>query len=344
MKILGLNRCIYTAYRNESKINFIKRFEKEKLRLETALKNYDISVEHHIPIAARKNLGIISKATASRYRRKLIDLSNYISLPKRGAKSWPGPRWDKKLVEVVLSLRREHPTYGKKKITILLARDHQTKASESTVGRILKYLMDRRLIHRHPTLVKVKRPRQFNGYAKPWKFKPYEEMEMGERVQLDHMVVNSHGKTFRHFQFWERRSRVILPYVFSVATAHSAREALLQFVKEAPFPIKSIQVDGGSEFMGEFEAECQKLRILLIVLPPKRPTYNGGVERGNRTFREEFYNYHNFYSYSLGEIREELAKATYEYNYYRPHQSLDGLTPMDYIAKYKQSRVSDIVN
>ena len=71
--------------------------------------------------------------------------------------------------------------------------------------------------------------------------------------------------------------------------------------------------------MGEFEAECQKLGIPLIVLPPKRPTYNGGVERGNRIFREEFYNYHNFFSYSIGEIRKELAKATYEYNYYRPH-------------------------
>jgi hypothetical protein len=27
----------------------------------------------------------------------------------------------------------------------------------------------------------------------------------------------------------------------------------------------------------------------MIVLPPRRPDYNGGVERGNRTFREEFY-------------------------------------------------------
>ena len=151
------------------------------------------------------------------------------------------------------------------------------------------------------------------------------------------MVINNHGKTLRHFQFWERRSRVILPYVFAQATAHSAREALLQFVKEAPFPIKSIQVDGGSEFMGEFEGACQKLGIPLIVLPPKRPQYNGGVERGNRTFREDFYNRHNFFMNTLGEIRAELAKATYEYNYYRPHQNLDGLTPMDYIAKHKQS-------
>jgi hypothetical protein len=41
---------------------------------------------------------------------------------------------------------------------------------------------------------------------------------------------------------------------------------------------------GGSEFMKHFENECQKLGIELYVLPPKRPQYNGGVERANRTF------------------------------------------------------------
>ena len=76
------------------------------------------------------------------------------------------------------------------------------------------------------------------------------------------------GKHLDTFSF----GRGVLPYVFFVATAHSAREALLQFVRKAPFPIKSREVDGGSEFMGEFEAECQKLGIPLIVLPPKRPT------------------------------------------------------------------------
>ncbi|MEE9273671.1 MAG: hypothetical protein V3U57_10475, partial [Robiginitomaculum sp.] len=53
---------------------------------------------------------------------------------------------------------------------------------------------------------------------------------------------------------------------------------------KTPFTIKSIQVDGGSEFMAEFEQACEDVNIPLIVLPPSRPTYNGGVERGNRTF------------------------------------------------------------
>ena len=53
---------------------------------------------------------------------------------------------------------------------------------------------------------------------------------------------------------------------------------MIKLVAESPFRITSIQVDGGSEFMAEFEQEAQKLGITLYVLPPKRPQYNGGVE------------------------------------------------------------------
>jgi len=54
----------------------------------------------------------------------------------------------------------------------------------------------------------------------------------------------------------------------------------MELIEDAPFKILSIQVDGGSEFMAEFEAACKELYIPLHVLPPSRPTYNGGVEHG----------------------------------------------------------------
>ena len=82
------------------------------------------------------------------------------------------------------------------------------------------------------------------------------------------------------------------------------------------------RVDGGSEFMAEFEGACEELSIPLNVLPPGKPTYNGGVERGNRTFRAAFY-------YRC--MRFELKKALNKYYTYRPHKALGGLTPMAYI-------------
>ena len=95
-----------------------------------------------------------------------------------------------------------------------------------------------------------------------------------------------------------------------------------------PFPIKSIQVDGGSEFMKYFEEECRKLNIQLFVLPPSRPQWNGGVERSNRIFREEFW-HQNLNSSSIGEFKYELQQAVHKYNSYRPHFSLKGKTPYE---------------
>jgi hypothetical protein len=34
------------------------------------------------------------------------------------------------------------------------------------------------------------------------------------------------------------------------------------------------------------ESACKELNIVLFVLPPKNPKYNGEVERGNRIFRD----------------------------------------------------------
>ncbi len=60
--------------------------------------------------------------------------------------------------------------------------------------------------------------------------------------------------------------------------------------------------------MAEFETACAECGIPLIVLPPAKPKYNGGVERGNRTFREEFYD-RPLLADSLGATRLELANA-----------------------------------
>jgi transposase InsO family protein len=106
---------------------------------------------------------------------------------------------------------------------------------------------------------------------------------------------------------------------------------LLNLKARAPFKIHSIQVDGGSEFRAEFEKACQDLGLELIVLPPAKPKYNGGVERGNRTFREEFYNRPDLLEDSVRGIQAQLSKAVTKYNTYSPHKNLKGLTPMEYL-------------
>ena len=99
-------------------------------------------------------------------------------------------------------------------------------------------------------------------------------MRLGERVQIDHMTVTKNGVCVKHFQAWDRTSKFLHAGVFSNAKASSSKRFLIDFIRKCPFKILSIQVDGGSEFMADFEDASRELKIPLLVLPPSKPTYS----------------------------------------------------------------------
>ena len=328
MQIKGSHKNIYKLYkyaRTQECLEIYRQKYQHQVHLWEKLASEDVSLN------LRQEIVGISRSTYYRHRKILKRLEKGIAPPSKKPKSLNKPKWGESHKQLVLHIRRENPTYGKEKIAIILKRDHGQTISESTVGRILRFLKVKNLITKSPSALRTKRKRIFNRHAQPWKFKDYETMVLGEGVQIDHMTVTKNGITLKHFQAWERKSKYINAAVYSNAKASSAKRFLIDCVKQAPFVIESIQVDGGSEFMAEFEGACAQLKIPLIVLPPKKPEYNGGVERGNRTFREEFYNRADLLEDSVRGMQSALSKALVKYNTYRPHRNLKGLTPMEYI-------------
>lgn len=328
MQIKGLHKNIYKLYayaRTQECLNlYIQKYQDQVQRWQK-LGSEGVSLE------LRQEIVGISRATYYRHRNILKNLEKGITPPSKKPIKLNKPKWGESHKQLVIQVRRENPTYGKEKIAIILKRDHGQTISQSTVGRILKFLKGKGLITRSISSLRTKRKRVFKKHAQPWKFKDYETMVLGERVQIDHMTVTKNGITIKHFQAWERKSKYIDANVYAHAKASSAKRFLIDFVERAPFTIESVQVDGGSEFMAEFEDACAELNIPLIVLPPKKPAYNGGVERGNRTFREEFYNRTDLLEDSVRGMQAALSKAIIKYNTYRPHRNLKGFTPMEYI-------------
>ena len=117
-------------------------------------------------------------------------------------------------------------------------------------------------------------------------------------------------------------------------------DEILLSMDDAAHVAQAIQVDGGSEFMAEFEQACEAREIALYVLPPRSPKLNGRVERLNGTCRREFW---ECYDGALDLPSLQAALRTWEvtYNTERPHQSLGYLTPAAYLATLPVSHVSN---
>lgn len=332
MQIKGLHRNIYKLYSYARTQECLDEYRK---KYEDGVRKWEKLKAQDNDDTICKEFSGISRATYFRNKKILKSLAKGIFPPSKKPQRLNKPKWGEAEKQLVLQVRLENPTYGKNKIAIILKRDLGQNISESTVGRILNHLKAKSLIQKSASALRVKRKRNFaKGHATAYQFKDYKLMVMGERVQIDHMTVTKNGITVKHFQAWDRRSKFIHAQVYSNAKASSAKKFLLELTKVIPFPLLSIQVDGGSEFMAEFEAACAELNLPLIVLPPKRPDYNGGIERGNRIFKEEFYYRKSLLADSIGAMRIELKKALHKYNDYRPHRNLKGLTPFQYIKNH----------
>ena len=254
----------------------------------------------------------------------------------RKPKNTRKPQWTRRMETLVLRLRKKHPYWGKEKIHRLLIRECGcTNISASTVGRIITKLVSLNKILPVAMVTGKKNPKKkriFNKHAKRWKY-GMKSSKPGELIQVDHMTVYSSSNNVKHFKAVCPKSKIMITNVYSSASSKNAKSFLEKMIAELPFPIISIQVDGGSEFMKDFEQACEELKIPLFVLPPRSPKYNGVVERANGSAREEFYSQYQG-TFDIGSIRLKLQRYQRMYNSYRPHQALDYLTPMEY-AKLK---------
>jgi len=169
--------------------------------------------------------------------------------------------------------------------------------------------------------VKVRRRRYSRPYAvrkpKGWKVE-----RPGDLVQVDTVDLNRHLQEHRkQFTARDMVSRWDVIEAHTRASASLAAGFLDTLERESPYPIKAIQVDGGSEFAVEFEQACKNRDIRLFELPPRSPKLNGRVERAQRTHREEYYERHDI-PQTIEDHNQDLKRWQDVYNMIRPHQAL----------------------
>lgn len=238
------------------------------------------------------------------------------------------------VVERIRALREEYPRWGKAKLSILLRREGVT-LSASTVGRVLRRLKARGVL-REPRRRRIAswRPRP-HAQRLP---KGYAVQVPGDLVQVDTLdVAVLPGLRRKQFTARDMISRYDVVEAYSRATAHTAAAFLELLQARMPFAVRALQIDGGSEFHGVFEAACAARGLPLFVVPPRSPKLQSHVERAQRTHREEFYEVWEV-DPQLDAHREQLQIWAHIYNTIRPHQHLDYLTPLEFCERYAQRK------
>jgi putative transposase len=249
-------------------------------------------------------------------------------------------QWSATQVEAVRQAREQYPRWGKQKLAVVLARQG-LRLCVSTVGRILTDLKRRGLLveprrmratpharHHHPHA-----QRKPQGVALP-------REAPGDLVEFDTMrLYPAPGVVRYQFTAVAVASRYSVIGVRASATAGTTRAFLIEARQRFPFAITAIQVDGGSEFMADFEQACQDDRLPLWVLPPRSPKLNGHVERGNRTHREEFWECYEG-DLDLPVVQSALRAWEDVYNTERPHHALGLRTPAAFLADWHAAHLS----
>lgn len=229
------------------------------------------------------------------------------------------------IIEETVKIRRENPAWSKWKIQAILKRKNMF-VSVSTVGRILKRkgLINKKISQKRSKAAKNPKQRYPRGFR---------IICAGDMVQIDTKYVTLLGGRII-YQFTAidvLTKRRVLRYYSSLLSKNGA-DFLKVCLKEFPFPIKAIQTDNGKEFLKDFDRLCKQLSLPHYFIEARHPKQNTYVENSHGFDQREFYQQGNV-AKDIEAMNKALEKWEYKWNYIRPHQSLNYLTPDEYLQK-----------
>lgn len=228
----------------------------------------------------------------------------------------------------IVALRKEHLCWGKLKLAVRYYKEYHEKISSWKIQcTIIKYhlypkpqknakLQKKRLLGQKKKRITDLKKKSLAGYL----------------IALDTIVIYTQGV-----------KRYILTAIDTVAKIGFARmytsKSSLQaadFLHRLFYLLNGCYLnslnDNGSEFHKEFELACLDLGINQYWSRTHTPKDNSVCERFNQTLEKEFLAFGNLNTDTVI-FNQKLTEWLIEYNFIRPHQTLDYETPWEFYAK-----------
>jgi putative transposase len=147
------------------------------------------------------------------------------------------------------------------------------------------------------------------------------------------------GRRIRALTVVDNWSRESLAITVGASLRGDDVVATMEGLKDEERVPQRIQVDNGSEFISKaLDRWAYENGVTLDFSRPGKPTDNPFIESFNGSLRDECLNVHWFLS--VEDAQEKIGRWREDYNRFRPHSALDGLTPAEFREGPKRSDFS----
>lgn len=225
----------------------------------------------------------------------------------------------------IVGLRKQYLKYGKVKLAKIYLKEYEETISSWKVQKVIeKY----KLYSNPAKTAKINRKR-----LQAQKKKRITELKKKPKnnflICLDAIEIRYQNLKRYIFTGIDSFSKVAFARMYQRANSYNAADFLNRLFYLTDGKIENIQTDNGSEFEKCFNLACQKTGVPRYYNRPRTPKDNPVNERFNRTLKDEFINLGNLTT-NVIQFNQKLTDWLIEYNFHRPHQSLNYETPINF--------------
>ena len=226
----------------------------------------------------------------------------------------------------IINLRKKHIHWSKRK----LAKRYETVYGEVVSAHKVQVIINRFSLYPDPTKHEKLKKKQKNNKKKHRIQQLVIKEEHWFLFHLDTIVFYSKHLKRYVLTATDHHGKIAYARMYTTKSSASAKDFLYRLHYLIDAPIANVQTDNGSEFYDQFEEALLDLQIAHWFSRARTPEDNAVAERFNQTIQVEWINDGNF-TPDVKLFNKELTAWLIEYNFVRPHVTLDYMTPFEYL-------------
>lgn len=230
----------------------------------------------------------------------------------------------------IIGLRKQSKCKrGKKKLQRNYWNKYRMKISTDKIQQTIdKFHLFPNRAERQAQIKKNKRKRKEQAKIRIHQFEKKEEL--GYLWHTDTVVIYWNSQRRVIFTAIEDQTKIAYARIYQSGSSRSGKDFLERLIYLSNHQIVNAHHDNGVEFEGEFEKACEQLGIQQVYSRVRRPKDNPVLERFNRTIQEEWLEVSEVGLDGVQQANLDLTEWLVDYNFDRPHQSLDYQSPIEY--------------